>query len=199
MMAKKDQMTPKQERFVQEYVADPNGAKDARLAGYSERRAKETASRLVTKGNVAEAIAKSRHEIAKEAGFTAERMFKEMYSICFSNIRDVLDVDEDGCLVFRKLDEIPDSVWPSVKEITTFSLPDGSGTAYKIQLWDKMRGLALAGKWLLEETDPTKPDGKQQINTTILLNNATVDNPQRAKVIVNGKLMEESANANDQT
>ena len=181
-------MTPKQKTFVQEYVADPNGAKAARLAGYSEKTAKEMACENLTKPHIAEAIAKSRHEYAKEAGITAERLFKEMYSICFSNIRDVLDVDQDGCMVFRQVSDIPEAVWPSVKEITTFSLPDGSGTAYKIQLWDKMKGLALAGKWLLEEADPTKSgDGKQQINTTILINNATVDNPQRAKVIVNGK------------
>ena len=64
-------MTQKQQRFVEEYLIDFNGAAAARRAGYSKRRAKETAARLVTDGNVLKAIVKGRFKVAEDAEITA--------------------------------------------------------------------------------------------------------------------------------
>ena len=65
---------------------------------------------------------------------------------------------------------------------------------------EAQKGNMQAIKLMADYTEGDSSDPlSRSINTTILINNATVDNPQRAKVIVNGKLMEESANTNDQT
>ena len=58
-----------------------------------------------------------------------------------------------------------------------------------IQLWDKVKALALLGKWLLDETDPSKPDGKQVINTKIIIN-AVEGGKQKSKILLNGKSLE---------
>ena len=47
----------KQERFVQEYAKDLNGKQAAIRAGYSERSAKVTACRMLTRANVQQALA----------------------------------------------------------------------------------------------------------------------------------------------
>ena len=74
-------LTAKQERFVQEIVAGESGAESARRAGYAEASANVQASQNLSKPNIAEAVAQSRQEIAKRAGITQERLFKEIAGI----------------------------------------------------------------------------------------------------------------------
>lgn len=50
-------LTPKQERFVQEYLVDLNATQAAIRAGYSAKTAREQASRLLSNVNVMEAVA----------------------------------------------------------------------------------------------------------------------------------------------
>ena len=182
-------LTAKQERFVQEIVAGESGAESARRAGYAEASANVQASQNLSKPNIAEAVARSRQEVAKRAGITQERLFKEMAGIAFSDIRELLRVESDGTLVFRKTDDIPASAWAAIKEVTAFRLPDGGGMGVKFQLWDKVKALALLGNWLLDETDPSKPDGKQVINTKIIIN-AVEGGKQKSKILLNGKPLE---------
>ena len=185
-------LTAKQERFVQEIVAGESGAESARRAGYSEKCANVQASQNLSKPNIAEAVARSRHEVAERAGITQERLFKEMAGIAFSDIRELLRVESDGTLVFRKIEDIPASAWAAIKEVTAFRLPDGGGMGVKFQLWDKVKALALLGKWLLDETDPADPS-KQSFNTTIHINSVK-NGKQEKKVLVNGRPLEKRNN-----
>ena len=183
------ELTAKQERFIQEIVAGESGAESARRAGYAEASANVQASQNLSKPNIAEAVARSRHEVAERAGITQERLFKEMAGIAFNDIRELLRVESDGTLVFRKIENIPASSWPAIKEVTAFRLPDGGGMGVKFQLLDKVKALALLGNWLLNETDPSKPDDKQVINTKIIIN-AVEGGKQKSKILLNGKPLE---------
>ena len=60
-------MTPKQSKFVDEYLIDLNASAAARRAGYSERTAEWIGPRLVTKSHVAAAIAARRAAISDKA------------------------------------------------------------------------------------------------------------------------------------
>ena len=51
-----DELSPRQQKFVQEWAVDQNGARAARDAGYSERTAESQASRLLTNVKVNTAI-----------------------------------------------------------------------------------------------------------------------------------------------
>ena len=77
-MARK--LTPKQARFVQEYLIDCNGAQAAIRAGYSPRGAKESASRLLTYDNVAGAVSEARTKQAERAELTADEVIKGLRS-----------------------------------------------------------------------------------------------------------------------
>ena len=68
-----DGLTPKQERFVQEYLVDLNASQAAVRAGYSKKASTEQASRLLTNVKVSEAIAKGQQALAEKTGVTAAR------------------------------------------------------------------------------------------------------------------------------
>lgn len=56
MTEKKDKLTPKQQRFVSEYLKSGNAGEAARRAGYSEKYAAQNADKLLKSTNVARAI-----------------------------------------------------------------------------------------------------------------------------------------------
>lgn len=55
-------LTPKQERFVAEYLKDGNATRAAIAAGYSEKTARSTGAENLTKPDIAAAIAKAQSE-----------------------------------------------------------------------------------------------------------------------------------------
>jgi hypothetical protein len=65
-------LTPKIQRFIDEYLVDFNGARAAKAAGYSKRRAKQAASELVTNRDVREIIEKRKKELADACGIARE-------------------------------------------------------------------------------------------------------------------------------
>lgn len=60
-------LTPQQQVFAEEYLRLWDGAKSARLAGYSAKNAREQASRLLTKANIRAYIDRRIAEIAMSA------------------------------------------------------------------------------------------------------------------------------------
>lgn len=60
-------LTPKQERFVAEYLIDLNGKQAAIRCGYAPSRAERTASELLAQRKVSEAVAAGRAALAERA------------------------------------------------------------------------------------------------------------------------------------
>lgn len=71
---------PKQQRFVQEYLIDLNATQAYLRAGYSvsKRVAAANASELLTKPNVAAAVAAGRLALAEVTGWTQRRVIEEL-------------------------------------------------------------------------------------------------------------------------
>ena len=57
-------MTPKQERFVEEYLVDLNATQAAIRAGYSAKTAGWIGPQLLVKTHIAEAVAKGRDALS---------------------------------------------------------------------------------------------------------------------------------------
>lgn len=72
MVTEQPMLTNKQKQFANLYALLGNASEAARQAGYSERSAKVTACRLLTKANVAHAVAERRAEYAAELQITKE-------------------------------------------------------------------------------------------------------------------------------
>jgi phage terminase small subunit len=58
-------LTPKQEKFVQEYLIDLNATQAAIRAGYSKKTARQIATQHLSKLHIQEAVARHMAEIAK--------------------------------------------------------------------------------------------------------------------------------------
>ncbi len=74
-------LTPKQQCFIEEYLIDLNAAQSAIRAGYSEKTAKQQASRLLTNVDVAAAIAKAKRERSEATKIDAEWVLRELVKL----------------------------------------------------------------------------------------------------------------------
>ena len=69
-------MTPKQQRFVQEYQIDWNATAAAKRAGYSEKAAKEQGYENLTKPHIKQAIATAQAELSARVCITQEEVLQ---------------------------------------------------------------------------------------------------------------------------
>jgi phage terminase small subunit len=72
-----ENLTPRVARFVDEYLADPNGTQAAIRAGYSRKTAAQQASRLLRNVKIQQAIATSQKELAERRLWTPDRLIDE--------------------------------------------------------------------------------------------------------------------------
>lgn len=85
-------LTPKQERFVEEYLIDLNASAAARRAGYSEKSARDIGQQLIAKTHIQEAIAAKRSERSERTGITADEVVQmivrqyEINATCYQKI-----------------------------------------------------------------------------------------------------------------
>jgi hypothetical protein len=71
-------LTPKQQRFVQEYLQDHNGTQAAIRAGYSDKTAKQQGSRLLTEPRIQAAVRAGQRKVAKKAEVTVDSLMAEL-------------------------------------------------------------------------------------------------------------------------
>jgi phage terminase small subunit len=91
------ELTPKQQRFVEEYLIDLNGTQAAIRAGYSKATAQEQSSRLLSNVKVQDAVVKLRQEQQERTGISADRVVQEAWKIVTADPRDLIEVKIDCC------------------------------------------------------------------------------------------------------
>lgn len=87
-MPKKDNLTPKQELFCQEYIVDYNGTQAAKRAGYAEKTAAVQASRLLKNANVLSRVRAIQKERLDKLALTQESVLLkilEVYDRCMQH------------------------------------------------------------------------------------------------------------------
>jgi len=77
-------MTPKQERFVEEYLVDLNATQAAIRAGYSEATAYSIGHACLKKVEIAEALRDARRERAQRLQVTADDVLLELWLIAIT-------------------------------------------------------------------------------------------------------------------
>lgn len=73
-------MTPKRQRFVQEYLKDLNATQAAIRAGYSARTAKQQGARLLTNADVMAAAEAAKQRVADRIDVTVEEIVTGLYT-----------------------------------------------------------------------------------------------------------------------
>lgn len=159
-------MTPKQERFVEEYLIDLNATQAAIRAGYSEKTADQQGHQLLKKASVAAAIEKARAEQSKRTQVTADMVVRELARVGFSDVRKLL-TDSDTLRPISTLDDETAAAVASVEIVAKPGGVDEDGNrmvehVHKIKLWDKNSALEKLGKHLgmfTERVEHSGPDG----------------------------------------
>lgn len=90
------ELTPKQARFVAEYLIDLNATQAAVRAGYSARTAASQGARLLKHGAVARAVHTAQQARAVRTEITQDRVLQELARIAFFDIRRLYR--EDGSM-----------------------------------------------------------------------------------------------------
>ena len=89
-------LTPKQQRFVDEYLIDLNGTQAAIRAGYSPNAAAEQAYEHLRKPHIQLAIVEARKAQQERTQITADRVVTELGLIAFADARELAEV-KTGC------------------------------------------------------------------------------------------------------
>lgn len=84
-------LTPKQQRFVDEYLIDLNATQAAIRAGYSPKTATAIASENLSKPSISAAIACAMAERSKRTGITQDRILEELAKVAFIKLTDIVD------------------------------------------------------------------------------------------------------------
>ena len=86
-----DDLTPKQARFVQEYLVDLNGKQAAIRCGYKPSRAERTACELLATRKVSEAVSAGRQLKAQTTGRTVAAVMADIGRVRDDAMQEVYD------------------------------------------------------------------------------------------------------------
>ena len=135
-------LTPKQQRFVEEYLIDLNATQAAIRSGYSEKTAAVIGAENLIKPNIAKAIEEAQAKREERTQIDAAYVLKRLVEI---DQMDVLDIMDDQMKI-RPVNEWP-KVWRQyVVNLENLELSDGEGCFKKIKWPDKVKNLELLGK-----------------------------------------------------
>jgi len=137
-------LTPRQERFVQEYCISFNASDAARKAGYSQHSAGRFCLELLTKPHIQDAIQHEKDKLRKTMDVSAMRVVQELVSLGLSNIRNLVEQDPVTKEIRMKdLDTVPEYVLASIATIEQNE--EGTGRnrrrKTKVTLWPKLPAL----------------------------------------------------------
>ncbi|UZA50423.1 terminase small subunit [Moraxella bovis] len=134
-------LTPKQQRFVDEYLIDLNATQACIRAGYSEKTAKEMGAENLTKPNIQNAIQQAMSERQQRTKINADYVLNRLVQIDQLDIADILD--ETGN--FKPISE-----WSKEwrLNLSSFEIVENAtgGFVKKIKFPDKVKNLELLGK-----------------------------------------------------
>ena len=128
-------LTPKQQRFVEEYLIDLNATQAAIRAGYSEKTANEQGSRLLANVSISEAIAEAQNKRAERTEITQDYVLTNIQKV----IERCMQVQQvDNCLTQTEDGEL--------------------AQAFMFKEQGALKGLELLGKHLGMFVDQKKVD-----------------------------------------
>ncbi len=146
-------LSPKQTRFVEEFLIDLNGAAAVVRAGYSKRGAKQTAYRLRQTPEIQDAIAAAMKARSKRTAADADAVIAELNLIAFSNMLDYMTIQDDGTVAidFSAVDRDQGA---AILELVVEEFTDGKGEdargvkRTRFKLADKKGALVDLGRHL---------------------------------------------------
>lgn len=94
-------LTPRQARFVAEYLVDLNATQAAIRAQYSAKTAAEQAARLLTNVNVKQAIEEGRAKLMQRVELTQEQVLRDLEAVKTDAMQSIFDKDGNRIMADR--------------------------------------------------------------------------------------------------
>lgn len=132
-------LTPKQKRFVDEYLIDLNATQAAARAGYRDP---NIGRQLITKNNVQKEIQRRSKDLQQRTEITQDRVLQELAAVGFARGTDYAEISPDGTVHLIPTEQLNTQQKAAVLGIR--ETRDG----VEIKLADKVRALELLGKHL---------------------------------------------------
>ena len=142
-------ITPKQTRFVSEYLRDLNGAAAAVRAGYSPKTADRQAYALLRKPEIQTSVAVAEKQRLEANKVSATRVIEESRRIGFNDPRRFFDAKANLKPITEWTEEMAAAV--SKIEVVKKNAAAGDGhtdTVVKVWFWNKNAALELLSKHL---------------------------------------------------
>ena len=133
-------LSPKQERFVQEYLVDLNATQAAIRAGYSRKTAYSIGEENLKKPDIQDFLAKAKARLLNNSSSRAHFVLEGLERIVRANILDYVDLSDPRRPVFA-LSKITRDQGALIQEITFHPRTGRS----QIKLYDKIAALAHLG------------------------------------------------------
>jgi phage terminase small subunit len=157
-------LTPKQTRFVAEYLIDLDSAAAARRAGYSKKTAQQLGYQLLQHPSVRRAVMEGKAKQLDRAAITAADVLRELGRVAFANMRDYFD--EHGDAKHPGQLTVEQGAGLAGWEVLIKNAKAGDGvtdTIHKVKLGEKVRALEALGKHhrlFVERIEIVDPDGR---------------------------------------
>jgi phage terminase small subunit len=99
-------LTPKQERFVEEYLVDLNATQAAIRAGYSPKTANEQASAMLAKPSIQEAVQAQRAKVSERTMRTVDDVMADIGRVRDNAMQIMTDPDTGGQVMLSHKDAL---------------------------------------------------------------------------------------------
>ena len=142
-------MTPKQERFCEEYLVDLNATQAAIRAGYSKKTANEQGARLLVNVSIQNKIQEFMNKRSERTKITADRVLQELEALGLSNIQNYVEKSTKGFVIFKDIDKIPEDAARAIESIKA-NYKEGR---IEFKLYSKGKALEDIGRHLGMFTD----------------------------------------------
>lgn len=166
-------LTPKQKRFVEEYLIDLNATQAAIRAGYSQRTARQIGEENLSKPDIFFAVQEAQAKRSERTEITQDMVLQELAKIGFSDIRKIvrwgetmvrMETDKDGNdvvvpyhgLALIDSTEIDDATAAAISEVAE------GRNGLTVKLHDKKGALVDIGRHLgmfKDRVEHSGPDG----------------------------------------
>lgn len=151
--------------FVKYFISDPkqNLSEAATKAGYTQKNARQQATKLMRKASVQALLRKFSARAEQQAGITRARILNELGRLGFSNMQDYIDVS--GGRVRIDLSSMTRDEAAAIQELTVEETTEGKGknkravTRTKLKLANKRESLELLGRHHKLFTEETQGPG----------------------------------------
>ena len=147
-------LTPKQQRFVEEYPIDLNATQAYIRAGYTGKGAQQSALALLSNPVIAAALQQARAERSERVGIEADHVLIELARVGFSNLTDAVTWDGEG-MTLHDSATLSTDVKAAVREVRAVRTIVRGKNEYEsesieqsIKFHDKLKALELLGRHL---------------------------------------------------